>query len=175
MAKFKWKTEDEQLVELKERKKVELKRECQEAIEAGFSYTKNDTSYHISYDREAQHNIQDVLRLFDNNMIDSYIMTVTKNDEHVRVKFSKEEFYNLHKESVLHRERKISVLRDCKFKEVDSLETKEKVENYSWDTPTISDPNEPELKDPKGLQDQIEGINETFNTFLPGGGDESNG
>lgn len=167
MAKFVWTSDKDILKNRKVEKKEELSGNCREAIQAGFKHIIQGDNYHISYDTEAQNNIQDVLRLFDNNMIEDYVLTVASGENYVRLNLTKQEFYDLHVESVKHRERNISKLRDILCIKVDEADTLEEVQSITWDIDIEETPVEPEIKDPKGLQDQIEGINQTFDKFLP--------
>lgn len=171
MANFKWTTDNDMFEDLKKDKKRELNESCQEDIEHGFTIEKDGVSYHVHYDRETQHNIQDVLRLFDNEMIDTYMMTVhtEEGDDPIRLPLTKEEFITLHQESVIQRERKISKLRDVLNPLVDSLTKTEDVKDVNWEQTHVlsEDPKDITLNQENRIDKQIVNFNETFDALLP--------
>jgi len=171
MATFSWKTDTEILKEIKKGKKQELNQYCQEDIEYGFLIEKDNNTYRISYDKEGQNNIQDVLRLFDNEMITEYTMTAhtEEDDEEKRIVLTKDEFINLHQESVRQRERKISKLRDVLNPLIDSLENKQGINEVSWEETYVlnEEPIDISLNQENRLDKQVANLRDTFDILLP--------
>ena len=142
MAKMVWKTDNQLLEEAKIDKKSDLSSACQEDILGGFDHKIDGKEYRFSYDREAQTNLQERFSLFENNLIESIPMTVSKNNEHLRIVVDKDQFMSIYLSSVLAKENKISKLRDILYPMVDSALTKEELEEIEWgmDIPNEADP-----------------------------------
>ena len=132
MAKMVWKTDNQLLEESKIDKKSVLSSSCQEDILEGFGHSIDGNEYRFSYDREAQTNLQERFSLFENNLIESIPMTVSKNNEHLRIVVDKEQFMSIYLSSVLAKENKISKLRDILYPMVDSVLNKEELEEIEW-------------------------------------------
>src|SRR5699024_10826311 len=103
----------------KESKKRELSQSCQEDILSGFDLKINNETYHFSYDREAQANLQERWQLFQNNMVDVMDITAKLDGEHVRLKVDSKMLDKIYLESVKAKEDKIKKLRDDLFPLVD--------------------------------------------------------
>lgn len=142
MAKMVWKTDNQLLEEAKIDKKSALSSACQEDILRGFDHSIDGIEYRFSYDREAQTNLQERFSLFENNLIESIPMTVSKNNEHLRIVVDKEQFMSIYLSSVVAKENKISKLRDILYPMVDSALNKEDLEEIEWnmDTPDEGEP-----------------------------------
>lgn len=116
--------------EVKQAKRDELSLSCQEHILSGFNYKINNVEYHFSYDREAQNNYQERWQLFQNNMIESIVVTGhTLNGEDVRLPMNKEQFDKLYLSSVMHKENCIKKLRDDLLPLLDSSNGIEDIES----------------------------------------------
>lgn len=135
------KTEEDILEDAKMVKNDKLSRECQDIILNGFTYDIFDSTYHFSYDKEAQTNILDVMRLFENNMIEEITWNGrlhNSNGSRVRLKLNKEQFYGLYTQSVKHKLGCVSKYRDDLTDMLEKANTVEEVENISWDSVGIS-------------------------------------
>lgn len=141
-----WKGSNEKLQEQKENKKQELSRACEEAILSGF-YTKIDVKeYRVSYDREAQTNLQERWALFENDIIQEVKMTVheKETDEPIRIPVTKSQFTTIYLDSVKAKEDKISRLRDLLIPMVDQSVTEKEVELINWNN-QVNHPEEPSI------------------------------
>lgn len=143
---------------LKNAKKGELSQACQECILGGFTSKVDGVDYHFSYDREAQMNYQERWQLFQNNMIDSIVMTAHGLDgSDARLEVDKKIFDNIYLDSVKHKENCIKRLRDDLFPLVDNSQSVEDLNAISWDmeilTPT---PESIVVRDDKLLNDEVE-------------------
>lgn len=132
MAKMVWKTEDDLLEDIRQAKKSELSASCQEDILSGYEIMVDGDRYTASYDREAQVNLQERFALFENNLVESVIMTLHKGEEDVRLEINKEEFMSIYLSSVVAKEDKISRLRDILFPRVAEASSKEELEAITW-------------------------------------------
>src|SRR5699024_1625092 len=99
MAKMKLKREVDLLDETKQAKKQELSVACEEDILSGFDFEIGDNTYHFSYDREAQTNLQERWQLFQNNMVEEMGITAKLDGEHVRLKVDSKMFDKIYLES----------------------------------------------------------------------------
>lgn len=162
MAKMKWITEEDLLTESKEQKKRELSQACQDDIMKGFYVTINASLYRISYDREAQVNISERWTLFQDNMINSIIISAheTETDNPVRVQLDKTNYERLYIESVKAKEDKISRLKDILYPMVEQAFTEEQISLIKWDN-DIVEPIEPtiDINTDNTVGKQLIGIN----------------
>ena len=133
MAKMIWKSEEDLLEEAKENKKRELSSECQEDILSGFDFEIGDNTYHFSYDREAQMNLQERWQLFQNNMVEEVSITAHLGEEDVRLKVDRELFDEIYLASVKTKENKIKKLREDLFPLVDNVKSKKDLDVIKWD------------------------------------------
>lgn len=145
------------LEEERKNKKVELNNACQEHILSGFNYKVNNVEYHFSYDREAQNNYQERWQLFQNNMIESIVVTGhTLNGEDVRLPMNKEQFDKLYLSSVMHKENCIKKLRDDLLPLLNSSNGMEDIKSISWDMEVLTPkPETVIIKDNKLLNQEI--------------------
>lgn len=128
-----WKSSEDLLNKMKQRKKEELSHDCQEGILSRFESEVQDEVYSFSYDQEAQTNLQERLVLFQNNMVEE--ISVTARDisgTPVRLIINQRDFEQIYIDSVLHKEEKIKKLRDDLFPLVDNTKTEEAVEEITW-------------------------------------------
>lgn len=145
--------ETDKLKESKERKKMNLSESCQECILSGFESTFNNKTYHFSYDREAQTNLSERWQLFQNNMIESIVVTGhTLDGKLKRIVVDKEQFSVLYLDSVKHKENQISYLQDVLIPLVEETETVEELEEINWNM-QLEETDKPiiEVKDDKLL------------------------
>lgn len=164
------------LKEAKNRKKSSLSLSCQECILSGFKSTLNNETYHFSYDREAQTNLSERWQLFQNNMIESIVVTGhTLNGEDVRLPMNKEQFDKLYLSSVMHKENCIKKLRDDLLPLLNSSNGMKDVESISWDMEVLTPkPETVIIKDDKLLNQEIQrlesetalGTNEIMNLMF---------
>lgn len=138
-----WQTETDKLKELRSSKKEELSKLCEENILSGFSVSL-DKEYRVSYDKEAQVNLQERWLLFENNMIESIVMTLHTKEGSARRAVNKEEFTKIYLASVKAKEDKISRLRDVLFPIVDEALSKKQLNAIQWDSEVVL-PEEPSV------------------------------
>lgn len=159
MAKMVWNSEEDLLEEAKENKKRELSSSCQEDILSGFDFEIGENTYHFSYDREAQVNLQERWQLFQNNMVDVMDITARLNGEHVRLKVDSKMFDKIYLESVKAKEDKIKKLRDDLFPLVDRATDEKDLEGIVWDMTIIEpEPDSVVFKDDALLNKEIKRI-----------------
>lgn len=145
------------LRQAKERKIQELNKDCQEAILAGFKTVSNGINYEISYDIEAQMNLQETDRLFVNNMIESIMWSVGINGKKQRILLNRDQFNKIYLASVKHKQDCISHFRDQLVPIVEQAGSIEAVENINWDVTVIEPSPDPvEFKTDNMLDKQIE-------------------
>ena len=159
MAKMIWNSEEDLLEEAKENKKRELSSSCQEDILSGFDFEIGDNTYHFSYDREAQTNLQERWQLFQNNMVDVMDITAKLDGEHVRLKVDSKMFDKIYLESVKAKEDKIKKLRDDLFPLVDRATDEKDLEGIVWDMTIIEpEPDSIVFKDDALLNKEVKRI-----------------
>lgn len=134
MAKMRWKTSKDLFEELKRNKNDDLNKQCQDAILSGFDCEIGGIHYHFSYDQEAQINLQDTMRLFENNMVETVNWNARLHSGKVRLTLTKEQFEKVYVESVKHKLDTISKYRDELLPLVNQAKTKEELEAITWDT-----------------------------------------
>ena len=159
MAKMVWNSEEDLLEEAKENKKRELSSSCQEDILSGFDFEIGENTYHFSYDREAQVNLQERWQLFQNNMVDVMDITAKLDGEHVRLKVDSKMFDKIYLESVKAKEDKIKKLRDDLFPLVDRATDEKDLEGIVWDMTIIEpEPDSIVFKDDALLNKEIKRV-----------------
>ena len=159
MAKMVWNSEEDLLEEAKENKKRELSSSCQEDILSGFDFEIGENTYHFSYDREAQVNLQERWQLFQNNMVDVMDITAKLDGEHVRLKVDSKMFDKIYLESVKAKEDKIKKLRDDLFPLVDRATDEKDLEGIVWDMTIIEpEPDSVVFKDDALLNKEIKRV-----------------
>ena len=84
------------LKQAKERKIQELSKSCTENILKGFYCTLNNVKYHFSYDNEAQVNLMERWRLFQNDMIKDMKITAHQNEKDVRISVDKKSYEQIY-------------------------------------------------------------------------------
>ena len=159
MAKMVWNSKEDLLEEAKENKKRELSSSCQEDILSGFDFEIGENTYHFSYDREAQVNLQERWQLFQNNMVDVMDITAKLDGEHVRLKVDSKMFDKIYLESVKAKEDKIKKLRDDLFPLVDRATDEKDLEGIVWDMTIIEpEPDSVVFKDDALLNKEIKRV-----------------
>ena len=154
-----WNSEEDLLEYAKENKKRELSSSCQEDILSGFDFEIGENTYHFSYDREAQVNLQERWQLFQNNMVDVMDITARLNGEHVRLKVDSKMFDKIYLESVKAKEDKIKKLRDDLFPLVDRATDEKDLEGIVWDMTIIEpEPDSVVFKDDALLNKEIKRV-----------------
>lgn len=116
----------------KEMKDAELNETCSETILHGFDYLFNGSTYHFSYDKDAQTNFQETYVLFQNDAITNIKWTATTNETKTRLLFTKEEFSGLYFASVQHKLSCISHYRDTLKPLLDAVNTIEEITSLNW-------------------------------------------
>lgn len=137
MATLKKKVYSDLIKEAREAKNDSLNSLCQEAIFSGFPSNQFGSTYYFSYDEEAQANILDTMRLFENNMIDEITWNGRLHSlegKRVRMTLTKEEFYQLYMDSVKHKMSCISKYRDDLSQLLEEAKTIEEIEAINWDS-----------------------------------------
>ena len=152
MAKMKWKSTDELLEDDKIGKKSAISKACHDEIVSGFSQTINGKAYTFSYDMEAQTNFQETYQLFQNNVIDEIKWSARLDGEPVRLSFSKTQFETLFYNSVKHKQKMISKLKDEIEPAIASVKTKEELDSIVWDS---KDPKEVSFKINKTMDKEL--------------------
>ena len=156
---MKWKSEEDLLDESKQAKKQELSVACEEDILSGFDFEIGDNTYHFSYDREAQTNLQERWQLFQNNMVEEMGITAKLDGEHVRLKVDSKMFDKIYLESVKAKEDKIKKLRDDLFPLVDRATDEKDLEGIVWDMTIIEpEPDSVVFKDDALLNKEIKRV-----------------
>lgn len=160
MAKIVWKSNQDLLEDLKDTKKAELSQACQDYILDGFISKVDGIDYHFSYDREAQMNYQERWQLFQNNMIDSIVMTAHGLDgSDARLEVDKKIFDNIYLDSVRHKENCIKRLRDDLFPLVDNSQSAEDLNAITWETEVLEPvPDTVIVKDDRLLNEEIKRV-----------------
>ena len=133
MAKMKWKSKDEILVDMRELKKQELSQVCHNDIISSFEVNIRGKTYGFSYDMEAQTNMQETYQMFQNNVIDEINWSARSNKEKVRITLNKSEFERVYYEGIKHKQALISKLKDKLEPLVDSTKSKEELDSIHWD------------------------------------------
>lgn len=133
MAKMIWTSNEESFLKLKEQKKNKLSEHCQEDILSGFNVNIDGEEYRASYDSEAQINLQERFALFENNIVNSIVMTLHKDGEVTRMTVNKEQFMHIYLSSVLAKESKISYLRDTLYPLLHEASSEEELEEIKWE------------------------------------------
>lgn len=121
------------LEELKENKKKQLSDTCRDEILSGFECEMLGVIYHISYDMEAQANLQEVYQLFQNKVIETIRWSAILEGEKTRLSLSKPEFEKMFYTSVKHKQCLISKLKDSIEPKIDSATSVEEIEAIKWE------------------------------------------
>lgn len=120
------------LDDTKKYKLQELNQSCNTDILSGFDFMFKDTSYHISYDKEAQDNLSETKQLFDIGMIETITWTFHNGEASERIVLNKTEFGQLYFTSVMAKNAKISMLKDGAEPYINSLTEVSHVQNVHW-------------------------------------------
>lgn len=129
------------LEKLKESKDIELNQMCSSAILSGFDYIIGESTYHFSYDQEAQSNFQETYVLFQNNAIVEMKWTASIDGLKVRISLNKETFSGLYFASVEHKLSCLSHYRDTLKPMLDSVSAIKDVYAIQWgNTPIANTP-----------------------------------
>lgn len=156
---MKWKSEEDLLDESKQAKKQELSVACEEDILSGFDFDIGDNTYHFSYDREAQTNLQERWQLFQNNMVEEMGITAHLEEEDIRITVNKETFNRIYLQSVMEKENKIKKLREDLFPLVESAKSQSELDTIKWDMEVIEPkPESIVLKDDKTLDKELDRV-----------------
>lgn len=141
MAKMVWKSEDEIFEDMRESKKQELSQTCHNEIISSFEVNIRGKTYGFSYDMEAQTNMQETYQMFQNSIIDEINWNARKNEDKIRITLNKSEFEKVYYEGIKHKQSLISKLKDELEPLVDSVESKEELEQIKWQTGDTKDIN----------------------------------
>lgn len=126
-------TEKRRVVEAyKNEKDQQLSLICSDTILKGFDYVVEGTSYHFSYDREAQTNFQETYALFQNNALNEVRWTASDGTRKLRLVFTKETFADLYFASVEHKLSCLSHYRDTLKPILDNANTIEAIAAVHW-------------------------------------------
>lgn len=137
-------------------KSDELSIQTKEHILNGFNHEISGITYHFSYDNEAQMNLQDTMRLFDNNMINTVNWTAKLHSGKVRLILTKKTFEGMYMTSVKHKLNTISYYRDVLIPRIELCKTKEELDLIQWNDDEISDISQ--LKEDNTLEKRIEEV-----------------
>ena len=158
-ATFEWANKKDLLEEAKENKKRELSSSCQEDILSGFDFEIGENAYHLSYDREAQVNLQERWQIFQNNMVEEMNITAHLGEEDVRLTVNKEIFSTIYMQSVMAKESKIKKLREDLFPLVERAKSQSELDIIKWDMEVIEPkPESIVLKDDKTLDKELDRV-----------------
>lgn len=125
--------DDTHLLDLaKERKNRELNEACNQTILNGFDYTIHESTYHFSFDMEAQLNFQDAESALKNEDLESVNWTVMKDGKYERIAITKEIMDELKRMIFQHKNSNISRYRDFFLPKVSSASNIQEVESISW-------------------------------------------
>lgn len=162
----------------KRKKDALLSRECQNAIVSGFPLEVFGSTYYFSYDKEAQTNILDTMRLFENNMIDEIAWNGrlrSVDGKRVRMKLNKEQFNQLYMASVKHKLSCISKYRDDLTELLNNAKTIDEIESITWESikessfkATLKDDQTVEKIIDENEMKQARGDTELFNMIIMG-------
>lgn len=159
MAKMVWNSEEDLLEEAKENKKIELSSACREDILSGFDFEIGENTYHFSYDREAQVNLQERWQIFQNNMVEEMNITAHLGEEDVRLTVNKDIFDKIYMQSVMAKENKIKKLREDLFPLVERAKSQSELDAIRWDMEVIEPkPESIVLKDDETLDKEIDRV-----------------
>lgn len=140
---------------IKEKKDI-LSKECEEDILSGFDFEIGDNTYHFSYDREAQVNLQERWQIFQNNMVEEMNITAHLGEEDARLTVNKEVFSKIYMQSVMAKENKIKKLREDLFPLVERAKSQSELDVIRWDMEIIEPkPESIVLKDDKTLDKEL--------------------
>lgn len=124
------------LFEYEKEKQIDsLSLKCQEYILSGFDFTLSGTSYHFSYDQEAQLNFQDTYNLFQNNLLEEISWTVRTEKEKKRIKLSKESFLTVYREAIKYKNESLNHLYDDLIKRVNDVTNPNDFQFIKWTPP----------------------------------------
>lgn len=115
-------------------KREELSLACQNHILDGFEFKIAGVTYHFSYDREAQLNIQETFQMFQNDMLKTIKWTAKLNGEHVRLILDMAVFNTMYTTSLQHKQDAISRFRDILSPVLASLQTIDHINALKWDS-----------------------------------------
>lgn len=142
-------------------KKESLSKACTESILGRFNAKIRKKDYSFSYDKEAQQNLSERWQLFQNNMVESLVLTARDilTGEAIRLKVNKEEFALIYLSSVKHKEDNISRYHDLLLPLVEKAVSLKQIADIHWTNEMIY-PNEPSIivKDDKTLDKNIEKV-----------------
>lgn len=159
MAKMVWSSKEDLLEEAKENKKRELSSSCQEDILSGFDFEIEENTYHFSYDREAQVNLQERWQIFQNNMVEEMNITAHLGEEDVRLTVNKDIFGKIYIQSVMAKENKIKKLREDLFPLVERAKSQSELDIIKWDMEVIEPkPKSIVLRDDETLDKELDRV-----------------
>ncbi|MGD1416546.1 hypothetical protein [Bacillus stercoris] len=117
----------------------ELNEACQKTILNGFDHVINGTSYHFSFDTEAQLNFQGAERVFSRNLVESIDWTVKNNTTglYERIPITDTIMDELSVVILQHKSDNVSRYRDVLYKQLENAITVEEVEAIRWDSNEI--------------------------------------
>lgn len=109
-----------------------LSQDCELDILGYFDAEVRGVTYSFSYDREAQSNFTDTMILFSEGLITEIEWTVHTESSTERIMLSKDDFMIVASQAFLHKNDKISRLRNVIQKEIDSAQSVEEIESVEW-------------------------------------------
>lgn len=128
------KSDEIKLQRVKNKKDEELNNACNQSILDGFDYMVNDTTYHFSFDTEAQFNFQGIQMLFLSNTIESILWTVTnvETNEYERITIDRDLMTELTMAILIHKDSNISRYRDDLSVRLKNATSIKEVESINW-------------------------------------------
>jgi hypothetical protein len=120
---------------IKRDKDMELNQACEKAILAGFKHTLIDgTTYHFSYDTQAQVNFGDTKEILKEGLVESVPWTVKDMDgNYQRIDLDKAEMTRLSLTILQHKTGNIAKYRDELLPRVMEATTLEEIESIVWE------------------------------------------
>lgn len=151
----------EKLTQAKVTKRDELSLACQNHILAGFDFKINTTTYHFSYDREAQLNFQETFQMFQNDMLKTIMWTAKLDGVHTRIVIDQITFNTLYIASLQHKQDAISRYRDILIPVLASLQTLDHIRALRWESQVNQPIDSPVvLKEDNTVDIQLGAVNE---------------
>lgn len=129
------KKDDSRLLEkAKFSKDQELNQACNDAILSGFDHIIGGSSYHFSFDTEAQLNFQGIRPLLSEGIIPKVDWTVTKDGEYYRIPVDKKLMDELTIAILMHKDGNVRKYRNQLLPKVNEATTVEEVNSINWNS-----------------------------------------
>ncbi|EMF0415767.1 hypothetical protein I4L69_001648 [Enterococcus faecium] len=155
--------ENKLLANLKQQKKEELNQFCQTEIAKGFPFEVRGKDYWFGCSEEQQKRFEETKTLFENNTIESIIWSCKMETIEVMLPLDKKEFLTLYIFAALVKKQKIEKLNNDLYSLVDQSETKEEVQDITWNS--IQDapfPDIPDISDGSGGDIDLTEVNQAI-------------